>query len=168
MGIAWRTYFTRISLLGKLRALKVQRLSFLWIFSTSSFQEICLIVEFAIGAPRYLEGRLPSENSKILRIFILVILGVLKKQVWDFSLLISRPLASRKVFKHSLIPLASCTGGGGASTYYRPKTVDGSGGPSHLLVIIPGFCSLLSYSWASFQALPPQLWRGKEIGGPLV
>ena len=79
MGIACNTDFTKMSLLGKLRALKVHRLSFLLIFSNNSFHETCLMVDFAIGASRYFEGKLPSENSNILRMFLLVILRVLKK-----------------------------------------------------------------------------------------
>ena len=79
MGMACNTDFTKMSLLGKLRALKVHRLRFLLILSNNSFHETYLIVDSAIGAPRYFEGRLPSEKSKILKMFHLVILGVLKK-----------------------------------------------------------------------------------------
>ena len=79
MGMVYNTDFIKMSLLGKLRALKVHRLRFLLILSNSSFHETYLIVDSAIGAPRYFKGRLPFEKSRILKMFRLVILWVLKK-----------------------------------------------------------------------------------------
>jgi len=99
--------FTNVSRLGKFSDLCVQTFSLLLSLSKISFHDTCLIVDSAIGAPRYLEGNFPLENRKIMRMFLLVIMGVLKKYTWDLSLLISNPLASRKVVKPHFIPRAS-------------------------------------------------------------
>ena len=86
---------------------KVHSPSFFLSLSKISFQETCVMVDLARGAPKYFEGSSHSENPRILRIFHFVIFGVLKKYTWDFSLFISRSLASRKASNPSFIPLAS-------------------------------------------------------------
>ena len=78
-GVAYSTDFTKMSLLGKFRAWKVHRLSFYLSLSKRSFHETFLMVDSASGAPKYLEGSLPFKKHRILKIFILVIFGVLKK-----------------------------------------------------------------------------------------
>ena len=76
---------------------KLQEDSLRLIFSRISLQEECLRVEEMRGSPRYLEGREPMTKPKILAMFIWVITGVLKKKIWDLSLLIEVIEASKKV-----------------------------------------------------------------------
>ena len=67
-------------------------------------------------------GRDPSLNSRIWRIFLVVILHVLKKKPLDLCLLVFRPLVSIKEFSPSLKYLSSwtqeCHIGIVSSTYY--------------------------------------------------
>ena len=71
-GVTCSTNFTKISLLEKFRVQKVHRVSFCLILSRRSFHETCLMVDSASGAPKYLEGSLPSKKPKILKISLLV------------------------------------------------------------------------------------------------
>ena len=107
--MAWSTDLTRVRLLGRLRAWKVHWIRFCLILSNHSFQDICIMVEFSKGAPKYLEGNTPSQNYKILRMFLLVTFRMLKKYTWDFSLLTSIPLDYRNLSNAFFKAQASCT-----------------------------------------------------------
>ena len=57
MGIAWSTALTRVTLLTRLGGLLTQFDSFLLIWSCRFTQDTFLITPYAIGAPKYLDGR---------------------------------------------------------------------------------------------------------------
>lgn len=77
--------------------------------SKRSFQVLCPALESSSGAPKYLEWREPSERSRILIIFLLIISGILKKNTYDFPSFTSRSLSLLNTSMISFKPLASLT-----------------------------------------------------------
>ena len=70
IGIAWITDLTRTSLPGRFKGLIAQLDSLLFILSTKSHEEACLIIFCLRGTPRYLVGSLPFWKPKILPMFL--------------------------------------------------------------------------------------------------
>jgi len=68
--MAWRTYLIRIILLAMLSKQKVHEESLVSKLSRRVLQEACFMAESNRGAPRYFEGSLAIEKSKILAIFL--------------------------------------------------------------------------------------------------
>ena len=63
------------------------------------------------GMPRYLDGRELLLKPRISVMWRWIGGGVLKKKIWDFSLLHSRPEAAAKAWRMSRMVLASRTVG---------------------------------------------------------
>ena len=51
------------------------------------------------GAPRYLVGKEETKKQRMQEIFFWAALLVLKKKIWDFSILREVPEVTSKVFK---------------------------------------------------------------------
>ena len=88
---------SRIKRLGKFKALKVQEDNLLENEVRRCSQEEFLRALSIKGKPRYLDGRELLVKPRRSEIFLWIGGGVLKKKIWDLSLLQSSPEASEKV-----------------------------------------------------------------------
>ena len=70
MGIACKTDLIKTNLLGKFRGLRVQLVSFCFILSKSSSQDVLFNLCRLKGMPRYFEGKEPFEKPRIHIMFL--------------------------------------------------------------------------------------------------
>ena len=85
MGIACKTDLIKTNLLGKFRGLRVQLVSFCFIRSRRSRQEVHFNLRGPRGTPNYFEGKEPFEKPRIRRMFLCEAGAVLRKKTWDLA-----------------------------------------------------------------------------------
>ena len=92
---------SRVSRLGIFKALKVQEDSLLENEVRRCSQEEFLRALSINGKPSYLDGRELLVKPRRSKMCLWIGGGILKKKIWDFSLLHSSPEASKKVWSIS-------------------------------------------------------------------
>ena len=147
--------------MGKFKGHNTQLESFYFNLSKRSYHDSFYCLPNSRGIPRYLDGKAPFENPKILKMFLWVAGGVLTKKTWELFGLTTKPEAFAKRSRLFLKLCASWTEG-------CPISILSSTNCWCVWGVIPSwtFNPLISpqSAWATMRRLKPSAMRIKTKG----